>query len=93
MGAASKERSRKLYSILAGILRHRPLKVLRQIESANGLEVYRQLISLYAPKTKGRSLALLNALMSYPQFSKERSTLEQVQNLEKLADEYRRSSG
>ena len=33
------------------------------------------------------------ALMSYPQFSKNRSTFEQVQNLEKLADEYRRSSG
>ena len=31
--------------------------------------------------------------MSYPQFSKDRSTLEQVQNLEQLADEYRRSSG
>ena len=93
MGAASKERSRKLYSILAGILKFRPLKVLRQTEPANGLEVYRQLSSLYAPKTKGRSLALLNALMSYPRFSKERSTLEQVQNLEKLADEYRLSSG
>ena len=93
LGAASKERSKKLYSILAGILKQRPLKVLRQVDGANGLEVFRQLSALYAPRTKGRSLALLNALMSYPQFSKDRSTLEQVQNLEKLADEYRRSSG
>jgi len=93
LGAASKERSKKLYSILAGILKQRPLKVLRQVDGANGLEVFRQLSALYAPRTKGRSLGLLNALMSYPQFSKDRSTLEQVQNLEKLADEYRRSSG
>ena len=93
LGAASKERSKKLYSILAGTLKQRPLKVLRQVDGANGLEVFRQLSALYAPRTKGRSLALLNALMSYPQFSKDRSTLEQVQNLEKLADEYRRSSG
>lgn len=66
LGAASKERSRKLYSILAGILKQRPLKVLRQVDDANGLEVFRQLSALYAPRTKGRSLALLNALMSYP---------------------------
>ena len=61
LGAASKDRSKKLYSVLAGILKHRPLKVLRQVDDANGLEVYRQLSSLYAPRTKGRSVALLNA--------------------------------
>ena len=92
-GMASRERSKRLYSILAGILKQRPLKVLRQVTDANGLEVWRQLNSLYMPRTKGRSLALLNAIMSYPNFQKDRSTLEQVQNLERVADEYRRSSG
>ena len=65
-GVASRERSKRLYSILAGILKQRPLKVLRQVTDANGLEVWRQLNSLYMPRTKGRSLALLNAIMSYP---------------------------
>ena len=92
-GLATRERSKRLYSILAGILKNRPLKVLRQVTEANGLEVWRQLNCLYTPRTKGRSLALLNAIMSYPSFSKDRSTLEQVQNLERVADEYRRSSG
>ena len=92
-GLATRERSKRLYSILAGILKNRPLKVLRQVTEANGLEVWRQLNCLYTQRTKGRSLALLNAIMSYPSFSKDRSTLEQVQNLERVADEYRRSSG
>ena len=64
-GASSRERSRKLYAILAGILKHRPLKMLRQINDSNGFEVWRQLSNLCTPKTKGRSLALLSALMSY----------------------------
>ena len=92
-GAASKERSRKLYSILAGILKQRPLKTLRQVGDANGLEVWRQLPGLYMPKTKGRALALLNALMGMPAFTKERTCLEQIQNMERLSEEYRKASG
>eukprot|EP00435_Cladocopium_sp_Y103_P049904 s97_g15.t1 len=92
-GVASKERARKLYSILAGILKNRPLKVLRAVTEANGLEVWRQLHTLYVPKTKGRSLALLNALMQMPAFTKDRSCREQVQGMERLAEEYRKASG
>ena len=56
VGQASKERSKKLYSILAGILKNRPLKLLRQIPDSNGLEAWRQLHNLYSPKTdKGAS--------------------------------------
>ena len=92
-GIASRERARKLYSILAGIFKNRPLKVLRAVTAANGLEVWRQLHSLYVPKTKGRSLALLNALMQMPAFTKDRSCHEQVQGMERLAEEYRKASG
>ena len=45
------------------------------------------------PKTKGRSLALLSAIMQFPVFGRDRSILEQVQNLERLADEYTKSAG
>ena len=92
-GHASRDRSKKLYSILAGILRNRPLKVLRQIDDANGLEAWRQLHSLYSPKTKGRAMALLSALMQFPMFTKEKTCLEQMQSLERLAEEYRKASG
>ena len=71
VGQASKERSKKLYSILAGILKNRPLKLLRQIPDSNGLEAWRQLHNLYSPKTKGRAMALLTALMGFPMFTKD----------------------
>ena len=80
VGRASKARSCKLYAILSGILKHRPLKVLRQVNESNGFETWRQLYNLYTPKTKVRSLAILSAVMNFPHFVKERTMLEQVQN-------------
>ena len=54
-GKASEQRSKKLYAILSGILRNRPLRLLKQVADNNGLEVWRQLHSLYTiyPKDKG----------------------------------------
>ena len=92
-GKASQERSRRLYAILSGILKFRPLKVLKQVKDNNGLEVWRQLHSLYTPKTKARNLSLLNALMSYPTFDRNKTLLEQIQGMDRIADEYRKCSG
>eukprot|EP00435_Cladocopium_sp_Y103_P049165 s951_g14.t1 len=92
-GLASKSRSTKLYAILSGVLKNRPLKVLRQVPNNNGLEVWRQLNSLFNPRTKVRSMAILSAIMGLPAFVKERSMIEQVASLERLADEYRKASG
>lgn len=93
IGQASKERSNKLYSILAGILKNRPLKLLRQISASNGFEACRQLHNLYSPKTKGRAMAFLTALMGFPMFTKDKTCLEQLQSLERLAEECRKASG
>ena len=60
---------------------------------SNGLEVWRQLHALYVRKTKVRSMAILSAIMGFPAFTKERTLLEQVQMLERLGDEYQRTSG
>ena len=92
-GEASKERSRKLFLILGGILKHRPLKILRQVQHQNGLEAWRQLSALYVPRTKGRSLALLNAVMQFPVMTKDKTLLEQILLLERLSDEYTKSAG
>ena len=92
-GQASKARSRKLFAILAGILKNRPLRILRAVPESNGLEVWRQLHALFVPRTKVRSMAILNAIMGFPSFSKEKTLLEQVQMLERLGDEYRKASG
>ena len=92
-GVAIKNRSFKLYAILAGILKNRPLRLLRQTPNSNGLEVWRQLHSLYAPKTKVRSMAILSAIMGYPAFTKDRTLVEQLQTLERLGDEYYKTAG
>ena len=92
-GVAIKNRSFKLYAILAGILKNRPLRLLRQTPNSNGLEVWRQLHSLYAPKTKVRSMAILSAIMGYPAFTKDRTLVEQLQTLERLGDEYCKTAG
>ena len=92
-GIDSKARSNKLYSVLAGVLKNRPLKLLRQTLDQNGLETWRQLHNLYAPKTKGRAMALLTALVSFPNFQRDKSCLEQIQSMERLSEEYRRASG
>ena len=42
------------------------MKVLRSVEGRNGYEVYRQLLKLYTPNTKPRSMAILSAIMSHP---------------------------
>ena len=92
-GLASQNRSKKLFAILSGILRNRPLRLLRQVQESNGLEVWRQLHSLFVPQTKVRSMAILGTIMSFPSFTKDRTLLEQMQILERLGDEYQRASG
>ena len=93
VGQASKARSVKLYTILSGVLRNRPLKVLRQVQNNNGFEVWRHLQGLFAPRTRVRAMSILSAIMAYPSFNKEMSMVEQVANLERLSDEYRRAAG
>lgn len=90
-GRASKSRSTNLHAILSGVLRNRPLKVLRQVQD-NGLEVWRQLHNLFTPRTEVRSMAILSSVTGFPNFVKEKSLIEQVANLERLADECRKAS-
>ena len=79
--------------MLSGLLRHRPLRIHRQVIDRNGCETWRQLCQLYEPRTKSRSISLLQALMSFPNFDKTRTLLEQIQSLERIREEYQRTSG
>ena len=87
------QRANKLYAILSGLLRQRPLRIHRQVVDRNGYETWRQLCQLYEPRTKSRSISLLQALMSFPNFDKSRTLLEQIQSLERIREEYQRTSG
>ena len=42
---------------------------------------------------KGRSLALLNAVMQFPVMSKDKTMLEQILLLERVSDEYTKAAG
>ena len=59
MSLEQHSRSEKLHSILVGLLRGRPLKLLRSVEDGNGVEVWRELTRQLAPRTRARSLSLL----------------------------------
>ena len=88
------ERCKQLYNILTGILRGKPLRLLRQTTERNGFEVWRKLVQLFSPKTKSRSISLLAALMNIPSFSlKDKTLMDQILGLERLRTEYTRSSG
>ena len=84
IGRASKSRSCKLYAILAGILKHRPLRVLRQVSDSNGFETWRQLCNLFTPKTKVRSLAILSTVMNFPHFVKREQCWSRFKTLNVL---------
>eukprot|EP00435_Cladocopium_sp_Y103_P009078 s5234_g2.t1 len=92
-GTASELRAKKLFAILSGLLLHRPLKILKQVPNNNGLEVWRQLTSIFIPKTKTRALGILIALMWHPAVTKEKTLLEQIHGLQRLADAYQKASG
>ena len=83
----------KLYAILSGLLRHRPFRIHRHVVDRNGFETWRQLCQLFEPRAKSRSISLLQALMSFPNFDKTRTLLEQIQSLERIREEYQRTSG
>ena len=88
----NKERVAQLYSILTGILKGRPFRILRNVSDRNGLEVWRQLVSAFQPHTKSRAVSLLTALMNLPPFGKDRSLREQIQSLDLMRNEYRRAA-
>jgi hypothetical protein len=55
--------------------------------------VYRQLLKLFKPSTKLRSMALRSALMSLPAFSKDKSLYDPIQRLDRLIAECQKASG
>ena len=83
MTAEEKGRSEKLYAILVGLLRNRPLKLLRAVEGRNGYEVWRQL-SLQR-RDRGRSLCCKPSSTTP---TSGMTMLEQLLGLERLAEEY-----
>ena len=87
-----KERQRGtfLYGLLSGVLKQRPLMLLKQVQNSNGFEAYRQLIAANEPQNKNRSMSLLSTIMSWPQFHNKSSLLSQIMRLDGAFMEYER---
>ena len=90
MTPVQQERSHFLYSLMASLLRGRPLQILKAVPNSNGYEAVRQLIGSIQPASRNRSLAMLSSLMSWPQFDLRQSILAQLLKLEEAEREYSR---
>lgn len=88
--AETRQRSTKLYSLLASLVRN-ALSIVRATESLDGYEALRQLILNFKPNTQTRGLALLSALTSYPAFVMSKPLLSQLIRLEEMFEETRKS--
>jgi hypothetical protein len=78
--------SQKLYAVLTPYLRGRCAHLVR-------FRLWFTLNREFMPSTRQRSLALAQALGSYPCFNKDRSVLESILNYEQLVLEYEQASG
>eukprot|EP00435_Cladocopium_sp_Y103_P046705 s881_g13.t1 len=61
--AETRNRSNKLYSLLASLMKNRCLAIVKSTQNCNGFEAFRQLISALRPPVQNRGLALLTAIL------------------------------
>ena len=88
--------STKLYSLLSSWLTGTTKQHARDpsiATSRNGFALSKSLLRIYQPSTRSRSLALMQAIHSYPNFSPGVSSIAQISKLEELVKDYERCSG
>ena len=90
MDDKERQRGTFLYGLLSGVLKQRPLMLLKQVQNSNGFEAYRQLVVANEPQNKNRSMSLLSTIMSWPQFNNKSSLLSQIMRLDGAFMEYER---
>ena len=83
--------SERLYSLLTGLMKQRPLRLVRGVAGQNGLEAWRVLTKDLQPQTRQRSLALIQSLNKV-QFDGGRTVTEQLPQYDLMVREYERSA-
>ncbi len=68
--AEVQELGRLLYLAMAQTLKNKPLDIVKAVAKSNGFKAYSLLVEEYEPKSKNRTLALLQGIMA-PTFTKE----------------------
>ena len=86
-------RSAQLYSLLASLMKGRSLLLVQRIPEQGGYEALRQLLLLFQPPSKVRSLGMLGALVAVRAFSAKESLQSQILELERAFTEYETSTG
>ena len=89
--AATRERSSKLYGLLAGLLKNRALQTLKSVGNGDGYEGWRQLLLSLRPTSKNRGLAIMSAVMSWSSFQMGAALQPQLLKLEEAFDEAKRA--
>ena len=89
-----KEMAKKLYAILASYIKGPASQIVRAADGErNGFLVWQQLRDLYIPRARPRTMAIGQAIMSYPPFQQSKSMLENLLQLDLLLDQYQLASG
>ena len=91
--APEKELAHKLYAVLTSYLRGRCSHIIKAFaKSRDGFAIWYQLMREFEPTSRQRSLALAQALASYPVFSKDKSCLELILVYEQTVQQFEESS-
>lgn len=92
--APEKELAHKLYAVLTSYLRGRCSHIIKAFsKSRDGFAIWYQLMREFEPTSRQRSLALAQALASYPVFAKDKSCLESILVYEQTVQQFEESSG
>ena len=92
--AEEQDLSVKLYSILTSYLRGRCVGLVRSLaKTKDGFRLWRALVTEYEPASRQRSLAVAQALASYPSFPSSKSAMENILNYEALVAQFEELSG
>ena len=91
--APEKELAHKLYAVLTSYLRGRCSHIIKSFaKSRDGFAIWYQLMREFEPTSRQRSLALAQALASYPVFAKDKSCLESILVYEQTVQQFEESS-
>ena len=86
-----RQRSAKLYGLLAGLVKNRALAIVRAAPPGDGFEALRQMTLSMRPNTQARRLALLSTVTAWPGFTMSKPLQAQLLRLEDAFEETRRA--
>lgn len=87
-------RGRFLYSLLGSLLQGRLLSMhCENAGRSNGMETFRKLVQNCEPKSRNRTMSMLQRIMGYPGFNVKMSVMAQVMRLEEHYLQYEKLGG